>query len=268
MVAASKKAKRLALGTVESPRIENPTTEHERQQLIESHVDVARNIARNLGRRYGWMLEADDIHGWAMVGLCEAATRFDSSRAEPFVAFAEQRIRGAVFDEIRRLGMHSRVITKLQQRISNARQALLQQGTESTDDHVATYLGITLEIVQAATRAYRVASEECARLASPGASPQTYIECAEFLAFLLRARDTLPDPEATVIRLHYDGGISLAQVARSLGLTLGRVRHLHARGLSRIQETMREDVAGGDSQVLRDSVPYLLFDVEPAREPK
>ncbi len=159
---------------------------------------------------------------------------------------------------MRRLGMHGRVMNKLRQRISNARQALLQQGIASTDDQVATYLGITLEIVQA-TRASRVASDECARLASPGTSPQAYLECAEFLAYLLRARNTLLDPEATVIRLHYDGGIPLAQVARSLGLTLGRVRHLHARGLSQIHDTMREDVAGGDTQILRDAVPHLLL---------
>lgn len=240
---------------LETRAIENPTTVLDRQQLIESHVEVARNIARSLGRRYGWMLEAEDIQGCAMVGLCEAATRFDSSRAEPFVAFAEQRIRGAILDELRRLGMHGRVINKLQQRIANARAALLQHGTESTDDHVATYLGLPLAIVEAASRVSRVPSEECARLASPDASPQAYMECAEFLVCLLRARETLADPEATVIRLHYDGGIPLAQVARSLGLTLGRVRHLHGRGLSRIQDTMRGAVAGGDLQSLRDAVP-------------
>ena len=269
MTAGKERPRRLAVGTVPNPPIENPTPDLARQQLIESHVSVARNIARGLGRRYGWMLEPDDILGWAMVGLCEAAARFDSSRTAPFIAFAEQRIRGAVFDELRRLGMHSRVIVKLHQRIANARQALLGEGIASTDDHVATYLGIALEIVQTASRASLVASDECARLESPAASPEVYAECAEFLVYLLRARDTLPDLEATVIRLHYDGGISLAQVARSLELSLGRVRHLHSRGLSLIQDTMREDVAGGDSQVLRDAVPSQFpFDVEPTRAPE
>ncbi|MBA3502590.1 MAG: hypothetical protein H0T65_19670, partial [Deltaproteobacteria bacterium] len=112
MAAASKR------GRVGALAIDN-TAERERQQLIASHVDVARNIARRLGRSYGWMLEPDDIQGSAMpdafkifgwfmlvtslilyfvprkLHLCEAATRFDSTRAEPFVAFAEQRIRGA-----------------------------------------------------------------------------------------------------------------------------------------------------------------------------
>jgi DNA-directed RNA polymerase specialized sigma24 family protein len=81
------------------------------------------------------------------------------------------------------------------------------------------------------------------------------MECAEFLVCLVQARDLLADPEATVIRLHYDDGVPLAQVARSLGLTLGRVRHLHGLGLSRIEEVMRGDVAGGDLQSLRDAVP-------------
>jgi RNA polymerase sigma factor (sigma-70 family) len=73
---------------------------------VREHVDVARNIARSLARRYKLLLDRGDIEGYAMVGLCEAAQRYDQRRGEPFIAFAARRIRGAVLDQLRRVHPH------------------------------------------------------------------------------------------------------------------------------------------------------------------
>jgi RNA polymerase sigma factor FliA len=242
----------------------------QRRQLVETHVAIARNIARGFTRRYGWMLDPGDIEGWAMVGLCEAAARFDRARAEPFVAFAAQRIRGAIFDEIRRLGLHGRVINRRQRRISAAQRAISQTGGEPTDDRVAEHLGLSLAVVQSTIpQLSRVSGDEVGAVASLGASPEEYVECAQFLNHLRRAREALSEPDATVIRLHYEAGLSLAQVARILELTLGRVRHLHARGLACLHDTMRDEAAGGDAASLRDSVSYpSRYGLEATHEPK
>jgi RNA polymerase sigma factor for flagellar operon FliA len=231
------------------------------RRLIEQHLEVARNIAHRLARRYGWMLDSDDIDSAAMVGLCEAAARFDNTRVEPFIGFAEKRVRGAVLDEIRRVGMHGRVIHKRQRRISAAQRAILQMGGEPTDDRVAEHLGLELATVQhAAKRSSQVGSDELGALASPCASPQTHVECAQLLTSLSHARDVLPEPDATVIRLCYDAGMSLACVARSLGYSLGRVRHIHARGLAMLLASMRGDLADDEADALRESVTYSLLD--------
>ena len=238
-------------GVVDGDEIER------RKRLIETHVEVARNIARGLGRRYGWLLDPDDIDSCAMVGLCEAAARFDRTRMEPFVAFAEQRIRGAILDEIRRLGIHGRVISKRQQRITAARSAISRGGKKPTDDRVATLLGLSLAAVQEAIPpTFRGVWEDPTALPSPTASPEAYISCAQFLLHLQRACEGLPEPDATIMRLHYDVGMSFARVARTLDLTLGRIRHVHARGLTRIQDEMCKAVAGGDTTSLRGSIPY------------
>jgi RNA polymerase sigma factor (sigma-70 family) len=87
----------------DGPRLECDDADGEaRRKLIVDHIHVALGIARKLARRYHSMLAPADFTGAAMVGLCEAAGRFDRSRVEPFVAFAELRIRGAVLDEVRR----------------------------------------------------------------------------------------------------------------------------------------------------------------------
>jgi RNA polymerase sigma factor FliA len=227
----------------------------ERGQLMEDHVDVALNIARGLVRRYGWMLDPDDIQGSAMIGLCEAAAHYDRTRAQPFIAFAEQRIRGAVLDEIRRLGSCGRIVNKRQRLISAARKTLSQTGDAPTDDRVAEHLGLSLSVVQDAAQRSRITGDEVASLPSPCLSPADSVGCAQFLRHLLCARDALGEPDATVIRLHYDSGMSLACIARMLTVTLGRVRHVHARALAKLRDVMCGSIAASDAHSLRDSLP-------------
>jgi RNA polymerase sigma factor (sigma-70 family) len=70
---------------------------------------AADETARRV-RRYDMLLDRGDIEGYAMLGLCEAARRFDHRRGEAFVAFAARRIRGAVLDQLRRMAAHDRSV--------------------------------------------------------------------------------------------------------------------------------------------------------------
>src|SRR4051794_25954372 len=79
-----------------------PTRDPARERLIADHIDMGRRIALRVARRIPDWLSEDDLIAAAMIGLAEAADRYDASRGEPFVAFAEKRIRGAVLDELRR----------------------------------------------------------------------------------------------------------------------------------------------------------------------
>ncbi len=239
---------------------EAATETNARNQLVADHIGCARNIARRIARQYARALDPEDIEGPAMVGLCEAAARFDRTRPEPFIAFAEQRIRGAILDELRRLGTHGRVVHKRQRRISVARSVITQSGHEPTDDRVAAHLNLSVTAIRSAgERTIRVTGDEAAMIPCPNASPEARVECSQFLVKLARARAVLPARQAAIIRLRYDLGFSLAQIARTLDLTLGRVRHVHAVGISKLRQALRDDDAGGDEPPLRESFPYAAL---------
>jgi len=213
--------------------------ERQRKKLIEEHVEVAHNIARGLSRRYAWALAAEDIEGTAMVGLCEAAARFDRTRSEPFIAFATQRIRGAVIDEVRRLTLHGRVINRRHRRISEARDALAHLDTGATDERVAAFIGVSLSTMQrTGQRAKRVMNGDISIIPSPLASPEAQVASAQLLAIVNAARGALTTLETLVIQLHYDHGTSLAEIARTNNLTLGRIRHVHASALARMSDAI------------------------------
>ena len=62
-------------------------------------LPLARAISGKASRRTG--VDHDDLHGAALVGLCQAAQRFDPARKVPFAAYASTRIKGAVLDALR-----------------------------------------------------------------------------------------------------------------------------------------------------------------------
>ena len=78
--------------------------------LSSDHIAIANSIARRLARRYGTLLPKDDIDGFALLGLCEAANRYNPACDGPFLPFATRRIKGAVLDELRRLDVPEELV--------------------------------------------------------------------------------------------------------------------------------------------------------------
>src|SRR2546423_9631021 len=88
-----------------------------RNQLISEHAEVARRIALKMARRCPDYIAREDLVAAGMLGLTEAANRYDDSRTEPFLSFAEHRIRGAILDELRRGDMLPRRVRQLSRKI-------------------------------------------------------------------------------------------------------------------------------------------------------
>ena len=69
------------------------------QQLIENHIDFANTMAKTLARKKGLTgIEEQDLHSAAVLGLCEAAHRYESGKGAGFKTFAYFRIYGAMID--------------------------------------------------------------------------------------------------------------------------------------------------------------------------
>lgn len=204
--------------------------------LSQDHIEMARNIAGSLARRYAGFLSAEDIDGLALLGLCEAAARYDASKNGLFIAYAATRIRGAVLDEIRKVGSKSRTDYHRARRVSAARRTLRAETKETSDIAIAAMIGVAVEDIQKVGASWiRLPTQEMRSL--PGEVPemQEVLEAARQRAQLVQARAGLAPDEAEVIRRHYDAGESLAQIAVALGMPERRVIQLHARGLSRLR---------------------------------
>ena len=72
-----------------------------RNRLIERYLDVVRFTAERLGKRLPSEVDVEDLMSAGLFGLMDAIDAFDPDRGVKFETYCAQRIRGAIFDELR-----------------------------------------------------------------------------------------------------------------------------------------------------------------------
>jgi RNA polymerase sigma factor for flagellar operon FliA len=214
----------------------------ERDRLIAEHLDVAQRIASRIARRCPTHVGRDDLHAAALLGLTEAAERYDSSREEPFIAFAEKRIRGAILDELRRGDIMPRRTRKLAREIGAMMVQLERQyGRPATDEEVAAALGVTLEeykseleqLVHVTVGGLEASAEETVR--STEASPETQATNRDVLRKVRAALPRLDARDLLVLSLYYNEELTYPEIGEVLRLTKSRVCQLHGRAIARLR---------------------------------
>jgi RNA polymerase sigma factor for flagellar operon FliA len=221
----------------------------ERDQLIADHIDMARRIAGRVGRRVPDWIREDDLVGAAMIGLTEAADRFDASQGLPFVAFAERRIRGAVLDELRRgdpMPRRKRAdARKLGKTIAQLEGKL---GRPPEDAEIADAMGVGIdqyrEELEGLTQVSFVDFDELGdgnlAPANDNSWPSAATEKKQLAQRLHSAMETLPERDALVLSLYYVEELSYLEIAEVLSVSESRVCQLHARALARLKAELEE----------------------------
>jgi RNA polymerase sigma factor for flagellar operon FliA len=215
----------------------------ERNALISSYVDVARRISLRISRRCPEWVAREDLVSAGMLGLIEAADRYDSSRKEPFLPFAEKRIRGAVLDELRRGDILPRRARQMARKVGAAIQTIEKQtGSAPSDEAVATALGVSvveyrtnLEHLVHVTVGVLDESEDSAAMCMGGSSPESAAARGEALGKVRAALPKLEKRDLLVLSLYYVEELTYAELAQVIGVTTARVCQLHARAITRLR---------------------------------
>jgi RNA polymerase sigma factor for flagellar operon FliA len=82
-------------------QLRRPPSKLDRETLIVTHVELAKRVARHAACRVPAGAAREEAISAGLLGLVEAADRFDPSRGVPFDAFARRRVLGAVLDFLR-----------------------------------------------------------------------------------------------------------------------------------------------------------------------
>lgn len=208
-----------------------------RNQLVESHLKLARTVAAVLYRhRGGLAVEFGDYVQFATLGLIEAVDRFDVERGVPFASFASLRIRGSVLNSLAGLSEQYQQLD-LRKRLRRERLESLRRpdaGTVQLHPH-DLFSGLA-EMAIGLALAHLL--EGSGMLQGLGDSTPAYRQefydstrerqLRETLEMLV---GSLPERERRVVRYHYFQNIAFSEIAELLGLTRGRVSQIHRQAL-------------------------------------
>ena len=200
-------------------------------------------------------IDIGDLVQDGVLGLIDAANRFDEDRGIKFETFAERRVRGAMIDALRR-DAWPRGVRRQRRELDAAREALRRElGHEpSMADLAARRLRRKApephdrphqhDRVDVAARDGRALRRE---LAAGGAralgarfarTPPT--KSSKRASASARAIQSLPWREQKVIGLYYYGEVTMKQIGAEIGVNESRVSQLHARAIRRLRDALGE----------------------------
>lgn len=218
------------------------TARTHRDALITEHMAMTIKMARKMARRLPAAVSRDDVECAALLGLTEAAERYDAGRAEPFMAFAGKRVRGAILDHLRQNDLLSRRARRGAREVAEVAHRLTGElGRAATDSDIAEAMGLSddelYERYGRAREATVVHLDELrGELADHGAAGAAELEHRK--AALVRALADLDERSLQVLSLYYRDGLTLREIGSVLGVTESRVCQLHTQALRQLRERL------------------------------
>ena len=232
-----------------------------RQQCCERYAGkvllLARRVHERLSRDTSTQLE--DLVSCGALGLLEAYDRFDPTRGIQFSTFAEYRIRGAMYDQLRGNDTHTRRRRHLARRVAGAVDELRSTlGREPAPEEVAARLDIDVAAYFEAVDKSKPVSHLSLdgdtdeghplieRLMSGGAAPDAGIAARELRKALEEAVAGLPERQKQAVYLYYGQGLTLAEIAEVFEVTVSRVSQILTEARGRLRKRLEPLVDPSD----------------------
>lgn len=225
---------------------DTPPPHPDRDRLIEEHRGYVTALAVKIMRRLPFHVELEELAAYGMVGLVEAAQRFDSTLPVAFTTFSYYRIRGAIYDGLREMGYLSRSAHAPTRFEANA-QDLMQTADEDERAGQGAATGVEEDIAAAEEAIERLIpayflsleSERVSELADPQAFSAEEVERRDLIGLVMSALGELRDDERQLIEAIYFKYVPMTELAKQRGVNKSWISRLHARAIDHLRESLR-----------------------------
>ena len=253
-----------------------PQIGSENPRVIAS-IPFVEQLARRVAATMPHSIDIGDLVQDGVIGLIDAAHRFDEARGIKFETFAERRIRGAMIDALRK-DAWPRGVRRQRRELEAAREELRRElGHEPSLADLAAKvgsdekrLGRTIVRINAIESTSPLANNEhldestlpTALIPSEPEQPDAAYERQETKDRVCAAIASLPPREQKVIGLYYYGEATMKQIGAEIGVNESRVSQLHARAIRRLRDALAAMMPGVEvAKVMRTAI--LEFQQKP-----
>ncbi len=229
----------------------------DRTTLITDHLYLVDIIAGRMVTQVPSFMSRDDMKSAGMMGLIDAANKFKPEKKILFKTFAEYRIRGAIYDEMRKLDWFSRSLREKQTSLNRCMLELERElGRYPDEQEMADKLGVSLEEYQKLLG--QVSHLGCVSLnetldhsdtgrsfqdaliaTHKGSSPVDILEQHELTHVIAEILEQLSEKERLVISLYYYEELTQKEIAEVLDVSEGRISQLHSQALIKLKTKAR-----------------------------
>jgi RNA polymerase sigma factor for flagellar operon FliA len=225
-----------------------------RDRVVLEHLPLVKAIAIRVHENLPVHVDVDDLVHSGVLGLFDAASKYNPDKQVAFSSYAKHRIKGAILDSLRQLDWASRDMRRRHKQVEAATRELaatLQRNP--TEAEVAQKLGIDQErwrsmmldlrnvgLVSASTR-----TNESDDLPAPDfpckpeSHPDSICSREQLRGVLGVAMKTLPERYQKVVSLYYSAEMTMKEIGGILGINESRVSQIHKAALEKMQVVLQ-----------------------------
>ena len=232
----------------------NVVNKNKRDKYIMDYLPLVKYVVGKFMMYLPSHIDQEDLFESGILGLIEAAERFDDSKNVKFKTYAFHRIRGAVLDYLRLQDWVPRSVREKDNLIKDAYNTLEQELNRTPHvEEIAEAMGISCsdldkmmvdinmcsmlyleDISFGGNEDSKVKANEIIK-DEKTSGPLSNLESQEEKEVLERAITELPSKEKLVITLYYYEDMLLREIAEVMNLSESRVSQLHHRALMSIR---------------------------------
>ncbi len=217
----------------------------DQENIVRHYAPKIRFLALRIKAKLPKNIELGEMISAGTLGLMEALGRFKPQLGVRFDSYAENRIRGAMLDELRKLDWFPRSLRQRVRQIDNAiRRVEHEHGRQASEEEIQEITGLSQQEVRYGLEALHnqlwVSLDAVQDMVSGDAKtyeePYQATAMREMVERVAPLIDTLTPREKLVLSLYYTDELNMRETAEVMGITEGRVSQLHSQALKRLRQ--------------------------------
>lgn len=226
-----------------------------RNRLMENYLHLVRYTAERMHMRLPGEVDVEDLMSAGLFGLMDAIDSFDLERGVKFETYCAQRIRGAIFDELRAMDWVPRLVRSRTAKIERARKSLeMEFGRAPTDAELTELLKVNKDefeklhkdsrpvgMVSLNRKWYETDSSKDVREIDvihdkKQENPFSQIQKQDLKLLITKG---LSRAERLIVILYYYEEMTMKEIGTTLDLSESRVSQMHSSILARLKAQMQ-----------------------------
>jgi RNA polymerase sigma factor for flagellar operon FliA len=189
-----------------------------KKKIILNYINLVHYVIHKTNLNQSELFDRRDFFQFGIEGLSEAIDRFDPDYGTKFETYAIQRIRGKIYDEIRKYSHKYEMIGEPEPVTTSS------SGTVSLNSNYIEEEGMQM---------YEM-------MADDGDEPLQILEKNEMKERLVEMIKQLSDRDRMIITLYYYEELNYQEIAKVLNITVSRVSQLHSKIMKILKQKLSE----------------------------
>src|ERR1700733_11185786 len=225
-----------------------------RDRIVLEHLPLVKAIAVRVHENLPVHVDLDDLVHAGVLGLFDAASKFNPDKQVAFSSYAKHRIKSAILDSLRQLDWASRDLRRRHKQVEAATRELAATLQRTpTESEIAQKLGVDVErwrqmmvdlrsvgLISASSRPAEHDDLPAPDFPSkPETQPDNMCSREQMRSVLGVAMKTLPERYQKVVFLYYTNEMTMKEIGGILGINESRVSQIHKSALEKMQVVLQ-----------------------------